>query len=141
MINLVAMAKDYLNEHQALNVSSTYADTSLNTPNLEVIDIAKLRNKLSTKLQHPLLIHQHRTAQTLAFANHPKVQLISQQGPATPDHVIRTKQLPMLGLDYQAYITAYKNYLPKRPKHLMMVRKKSCLIHCHGSYLIPKAVC
>ena len=29
---------------------------------------------------------------------------LSQQGPITPDHVIRTKRLPMLGVDVDAYV-------------------------------------
>ncbi|WP_198266429.1 bifunctional aldolase/short-chain dehydrogenase [sulfur-oxidizing endosymbiont of Gigantopelta aegis] len=116
MIDLVAMAEDYLSSQQALDVSSHYAETSLNDDDLAPIDIATLRKNLSTELQQPIVIHQQRTQQTLAFANHPKIQQISQQGPATPDHVIRTKQLPMLGLDYQSYTSAYKEYFTQAAK-------------------------
>src|SRR5439155_15624623 len=34
----------------------------------------------------------------------------SQQGPATPDHVLRTKRLPLLGRDVDAYAEAYRSY-------------------------------
>ena len=37
------------------------------------------------------------SAKFLGFAQRPDVEQLSQQGPATPDHVIRTKPLPMLG--------------------------------------------
>lgn len=110
MIDLVAMAEDYLVEHQALDVTASYADTSLDSGNLPVSDIVQLRKKLSDELQQPVVVHQQRTRQTLAFANHPDIDTISQQGPATPDHVIRTKQLPMLGLDVDAYSKAYQSY-------------------------------
>ncbi len=116
MIDLVALAEDYLSEHEALDVSSNYAETPLRTEDLNIIDIAQLRNELSTQLQQSVVIQQQRTQQSLAFANHPQISTISQQGPATPDHVIRTKQLPMLGTnsDLKAslndYITAYKSY-------------------------------
>lgn len=37
-----------------------------------------------------------RTQAVLDFVSDPKLQTLSQQGPATPDHVIRTKQLPLI---------------------------------------------
>lgn len=116
MIDLVALAEEYLNDHEALDVSNNYAETSLETENLDIIDIAQLRKELSTQLQQPVVIHQQRTPQSLAFANHDQISTISQQGPATPDHVIRTKQLPMLSTgsdlkkDLQDYMASYKSY-------------------------------
>ena len=35
---------------------------------------------------------------------------ISQQGPATPDHVIRTKRIPLLGQNVESYVNDYKAY-------------------------------
>ena len=35
---------------------------------------------------------------------------LSQQGPATPDHVIRTKRVPLLGRDVEGYVAAYRRY-------------------------------
>jgi len=37
-----------------------------------------------------------RTAEVLDFVSDPKLQTLSQQGPATPDHVIRTKRFPLV---------------------------------------------
>ena len=36
--------------------------------------------------------------------------VIAQQGPATPDHVIRTKRLPLLGRDVATYARDYERY-------------------------------
>jgi len=41
------------------------------------------------------------------------VEKLSQQGPATPDHVIRTKPYPMLGRDVAAYARKYREYFEK----------------------------
>jgi NAD(P)-dependent dehydrogenase (short-subunit alcohol dehydrogenase family) len=49
----------------------------------------------------------------LYFAGHPDVATMSQQGPATPDHVIRTKSLPQIGRDVDAYQNAYRAYFAK----------------------------
>jgi NAD(P)-dependent dehydrogenase (short-subunit alcohol dehydrogenase family) len=38
------------------------------------------------------------------------VKAISQQGPATPDHVIRTKRIPLIGRDVGGYASEYKAY-------------------------------
>lgn len=136
MIELVALAEDYLAQHQALDVAAGYADTSLDTENLDINDIAKLRKDLSKQLQQPVVVRQLRTAQSLAFANHPDINNISQQGPATPDHVIRTKQLPMLGrgsgysgltAEIDNYIIAYKNYFEQAAKTPHDGQKKTML--------------
>jgi len=119
MIDLVAMAEDYLTEQQAFEVASSYAKTPMNTDNLTMLDIAEIRKELSVQLQQAVIIHQQRTPQSLSFANLPQINSISQQGPATPDHVIRTKQLPMLGngsnlkRSLNNYITSYKSYFEK----------------------------
>ncbi|MCU7939558.1 MAG: bifunctional aldolase/short-chain dehydrogenase [gamma proteobacterium symbiont of Bathyaustriella thionipta] len=118
MIELVAMAENYLQQQQALDVAVSYADTSLDTDDLDFLHIAQFRQELSQHFKQPLVVHQHRDAQTLAFANHTQLDEISQKGPATPDHVIRTKQLPMLGTTsdlnlssrLNAYIESYQAY-------------------------------
>ncbi len=119
MIELVTMAEDYLAQHQALEVHSSYpevtVDSVANSNDLDVISLCRFRKQLSEKLQQPLIIHQTRTPQTLGFANHPDIKHISQQGPATPDHVIRTKQLPLLmtedpAQDLENYVEAYNRY-------------------------------
>ena len=116
MIELVSMAEDYLQRHQALDVHSSYAGTSLASENMTTGDIAQLRKDISTRLQHAVIMHQQRDEQTLGFAQHPDISQISQQGPATPDHVIRTKQLPMLGTDIDKYTEAYKSYFDNGSK-------------------------
>ena len=45
-----------------------------------------------------------------SFIERDDLGVISQQGPATPDHVIRTKQLPMLGNKINQYVENYKKY-------------------------------
>jgi NAD(P)-dependent dehydrogenase (short-subunit alcohol dehydrogenase family) len=62
---------------------------------------------------------------TLGFAQHPDLARISQQGPATPDHVIRTKRTPMLGTDVPRYTETYRAYFDghapnaKEPKTIL----------------------
>jgi NAD(P)-dependent dehydrogenase (short-subunit alcohol dehydrogenase family) len=69
-----------------------------------------LRRALSDTAGAPLVVRTVTDARTLAFAQHPDVARISQHGPATPDHVIRTKRTPMLGRDVAGYVEDYRRY-------------------------------
>ena len=108
MIALVARAQAYLRDRGAWDVSSLPPVVS---DNREVrLDLARLRRDASVLAGRPLLLRRHAEPADLAFACHPDLARISQQGPATPDHVIRTKRLPLIGRDLDAYGAAYRDY-------------------------------
>jgi NAD(P)-dependent dehydrogenase (short-subunit alcohol dehydrogenase family) len=52
----------------------------------------------------------HHDARTTAFIARTDLVTVSQQGPATPDHVIRTKRLPLLNRDVEGYVRGYRDY-------------------------------
>jgi rhamnose utilization protein RhaD (predicted bifunctional aldolase and dehydrogenase)/NAD(P)-dependent dehydrogenase (short-subunit alcohol dehydrogenase family) len=79
----------------------------------EGLALADLRRRVSNAAGFPLLMRVCTNGRTLGFARHPDVARLSQQGPATPDHVIRTKRVPMLGGDVDAYVTAYREYFAR----------------------------
>jgi rhamnose utilization protein RhaD (predicted bifunctional aldolase and dehydrogenase)/NAD(P)-dependent dehydrogenase (short-subunit alcohol dehydrogenase family) len=74
------------------------------------IELAQLRKSVSEAAGFPLLLGCDRSPVTMAFCRRGDLGEISQQGPATPDHVIRTKRLPQLGRDVGAYADAYRAY-------------------------------
>ena len=47
------------------------------------------------------------------FAQRADAHKLSQQGPATPDHVIRTKPFPMIGRDVAGYAKQYREYFER----------------------------
>lgn len=107
MIGLVAKAEDYLRQKKAWHIPfqrRSLSDQSLRPP------LAELRRNLSDLAGFPVLLMTHSDDRSLAFAQRGDVSTISQQGPATPDHVIRTKRLPLLGRDVQAYASHYRAY-------------------------------
>ena len=55
----------------------------------------------------PLLMATHPTPKNITFARRPDIRALALQGCATPDHVIRTKRLPMLGRNVAQYATDY----------------------------------
>lgn len=72
--------------------------------------LAALRREISAAAGFPLLLRAVRTPAALAFARRKDVARIAGRGPATPDHVLRTKRVPMLGRDVAAFARAYERY-------------------------------
>jgi rhamnose utilization protein RhaD (predicted bifunctional aldolase and dehydrogenase)/NAD(P)-dependent dehydrogenase (short-subunit alcohol dehydrogenase family) len=107
MITLVSRAEEYLEKHQAWSLPALKAPAAVTPARRE---IAALRREVSDAAGFPMVLSVHDDPAALAFANRPDVAKISQQGPATPDHVIRTKRLPLLGRDVPAYVEDYKKY-------------------------------
>lgn len=72
--------------------------------------VVELRKEISDAAGFPVIVQSHRSGSDLAFCQRPETAKISQRGPATPDHVIRTKRLPMLGRDVIEYVAEYQRY-------------------------------
>jgi rhamnose utilization protein RhaD (predicted bifunctional aldolase and dehydrogenase)/NAD(P)-dependent dehydrogenase (short-subunit alcohol dehydrogenase family) len=72
--------------------------------------IAALRRELSAAAGRPLVVTSRRDPRTLRFVRRPDLAELALQGPATPDHVLRTRRLPLLGRDVAAYADAYRRY-------------------------------
>ena len=107
MIELVDLAVCELKARKAWVVSWPPLETV--APSLRV-DLAVLRREIAQTIGAPIILHAMRDAQTLGFARRDDVGVIAQQGPATPDHVIRTKRVPLLGRNVAAYAESYKTY-------------------------------
>jgi rhamnose utilization protein RhaD (predicted bifunctional aldolase and dehydrogenase)/NAD(P)-dependent dehydrogenase (short-subunit alcohol dehydrogenase family) len=107
MIELVGMAERYLVEQRAWSVSKPQAVVA---SEVDPVEFAKIRHDIAAVAGFPVIMKIRTTEQTVSFARHAEIARISQQGPATPDHVIRTKRTPMLGTDVTAYAAAYRQY-------------------------------
>jgi rhamnose utilization protein RhaD (predicted bifunctional aldolase and dehydrogenase)/NAD(P)-dependent dehydrogenase (short-subunit alcohol dehydrogenase family) len=109
MIELVSMSEKYLEARKAWSVGVPAAPKSA----FKRHDAAKLRSEVSKAAGFPLLCLCNDSPRFLGFAHHPEVTRISQGGPATPDHVIRTKPVPMLGRDVEEFASSYKSYFQR----------------------------
>jgi len=110
MIELVSRAEEYLDKRKAWSLPEPKSKAAT-TPARK--DIAALRREISAAAGAPMILATHDDPASLAFANRKDIGKISQQGPATPDHVIRTKRVPLVGRDVPAYVKAYKQYFAK----------------------------
>jgi rhamnose utilization protein RhaD (predicted bifunctional aldolase and dehydrogenase)/NAD(P)-dependent dehydrogenase (short-subunit alcohol dehydrogenase family) len=106
MIDLVRLAEEYLESRGAWSLGP-FPQPEGTVPRL---DVARLRREISTAAGSPMILSVRRDARALAFVKRPDLARISQQGPATPDHVIRTRRLPMAGRDVESYAGTYRRY-------------------------------
>jgi len=111
MIALVNRAEEYLARQNAWSLSLPAQEPPSQSLRS---DLADLRHQLSMLAGVPMIVAAHSDNKSLAFARHSDVARISQQGPATPDHVIRTKRLPLFGRDVAEYIARYKTYFAEQ---------------------------
>ncbi len=107
MIALVGRAEDYLKKNAPLPSQQEITSAA------KWVELAELRKKVSAAAGFPMLLRSNSSSATLAFARHSSIAEISQRGPATPDHIIRTKRLPLLGRNIEAYAQAYRDYFEK----------------------------
>ncbi|MEJ2619485.1 MAG: bifunctional aldolase/short-chain dehydrogenase [Candidatus Thiodiazotropha sp.] len=105
MIELVDEAEHYLQKHHAWQIP-LQAKQSEPQPEL----LARLRKEISDVAGTPMILQSHRTDQELSFCQRTDLEAIASRGPATPDHVLRTKQLPMIGCEVIDYVGRYQRY-------------------------------
>ena len=108
MIDLVSRAKEYLHQHNAWQVNDSQQTAAPLKTDIDAL--SQLRRNASAAAGTPMLLSSHSESSTVAFSQRDDLDTITQSGPATPDHVIRTKRLPQLGQDIEQYSAAYTDY-------------------------------
>lgn len=107
MLQLVGIAEKYLEGHASQHQERA---PEKNEDSASPQEYAALRNTLSKAAGYPMLLQRVSNTKTLRFCNRDDIGIIARQGPATPDHVIRTKRLPLVGRDIERYVEEYKLY-------------------------------
>src|SRR6266550_1468964 len=113
MIDLVSLAEEYLQKNKAWHFSFSSAQPSAARRE----EIASLRRSIAAEAGVPVILKTNENPKFIGFARHPDAGRLSQKGPATPDHVIRTKPLPMLGRDVTGYAKQYRDYFERQAPH------------------------
>jgi len=109
MIRLVSEAEGILKKRP-----SAGADNK----EVPLLQVAKLRSAVSVAAGKAMLARFDGSASHFAFASRPDVDSVACRGPLTPDHVIRTKRLPMIVEDdnpspVDRYARDYQTYFKK----------------------------
>ncbi len=106
LLRLVTMAEEYLQARGAWQLPR--ADVAGEADPQAVAD---LRASISRAAGFPLILHVDRSPVALAFCRRADVHEVSQQGPATPQHAIFTRRVPLVGRDVERYVDGYRRYL------------------------------
>jgi len=122
MIELVDLAERYLERRKAWHLQPGPAAAADGPGRTE---IAALRQQASMAAGAPLVMAVHRDARALSFARRGDVGTASQQGPVTPDHVIRTKRVPLIGRDVDSFVRAYREYFER---HAPQAKEKKSIL-------------
>jgi rhamnose utilization protein RhaD (predicted bifunctional aldolase and dehydrogenase)/NAD(P)-dependent dehydrogenase (short-subunit alcohol dehydrogenase family) len=112
MIDLVGRAERLLERRGAWSLGPFPESPSEPEP----LAIARLRHAVSRAAGFPMVLASHRDPRSLAFTRREDIARIAQ-GPATPDHVIRTKRLPLIGRNVEEYARAYRAYFDEHAPH------------------------
>jgi len=124
MIELVGRAENYLRKQGSWDLRPPRPSAASANQSLRLA-IATLRRDASCAAGFPLLLMTHRDERNMDFVQRPDLADLTQQGPATPDHVIRTKRLPQIGRDVDSYVAAYKAYFAE---HAPQARDKKTML-------------
>ena len=123
MIDMVTKAENYLNKQQALecahcdkNSKDDKIDNNIEEMSEpDLFKLATLRAEVSKVAGKPMLASLNTSQASCGFSTLANVADIATRGPLTPDHVIRTKRIPLIvgdspDTDLEHYIKDYKQY-------------------------------
>jgi len=119
MIALVDRAERYLRRHKAWRLPSVPrlpAGEPLAGP------IAALRFAVSRAAGHPMIVTTSQAPRSLRFCRRRDLRTLALKGPATPDHSLRTKCLPLIGRDVERYAAAYRRYFERNATRVREAR-------------------
>ena len=104
-VDLITLAERWLDEHAP---PVPLGDKSL--PPAGATAVAELRQQISQAAGRPMIVTRHSDPASARFVQRDDVASLATRGPLTPDHVIRTKRIPMIGRDVAGYVDAYRRY-------------------------------
>lgn len=113
MVELVGRAEAYLVAHARPRPGPAGSPAQAGVqpgPGSLRLPRAALRAEVSRAMGAPAVMSSHLDDDVADFLARPDLATVTQQGPVTPDHVIRTKPVPMLGRDVGAFAAAYRAY-------------------------------
>lgn len=115
MIDIVTQAERYIDTHAVLEINTE--------PHVEIdlIALARSRQQVAAARGRAVYARVDTGAEAFTFASLETVDSIACRGPLTPDHIIRTKQIPLIIDDeadpdsnpVESYSAAYQSYFDR----------------------------
>lgn len=114
MIDAVTLAEDFLNKNTAFEIDTTLKSVEF--------DLEKLKDLISEEKGHTVCLHSNQTPMAIHYASKDNLAFYATQGLLTPEHIIRTKRVPLVLLDeniedaLKKYKEEYINYFNRFSK-------------------------
>ncbi|MBT5934249.1 class II aldolase/adducin family protein [Sulfurimonas sp.] len=108
MINAVSLAEDFLKENASLNIKSSHSSSQC--------DMSKISKVLSEVKGYDVSININQTPLAVHYASSENLREFASRGVLTPEHIIRTKRIPLIMEDtdleggLEKYRLEYKKY-------------------------------
>ncbi len=111
MIDAVSKAEEFLDENAIVHIEHNYVHSDC--------DIAKVVNTFSRVKEHEVHIAINQTPLAAFYASQGNLKEFASRGVLTPEHIIRTKKVPLIMEDtdleggLERYMKAYEAYFKK----------------------------
>ena len=119
MIDAVSKAEDFLDENATIKIEHKYVHSDC--------DIAKVIKTISKYKEYDVHIAINQTPLASFYASQPNLREFASRGVLTPEHIIRTKRVPLIMEDtdlvggIERFIADYKEYFEKYATDEMML--------------------
>ena len=109
-IAMVTEAEQYADGVAGEAAPSQHPDL-IATSEVSALTIAALRSAVSAAAGIPMILSRSMDEAVASFVSRDDLSSIASRGPLTPEHSIRTKRIPQIGRDVDAYVAAYNSYV------------------------------
>jgi rhamnose utilization protein RhaD (predicted bifunctional aldolase and dehydrogenase)/NAD(P)-dependent dehydrogenase (short-subunit alcohol dehydrogenase family) len=96
------------------SLPETAVRAARSAPHVCGADLAELRRQMSAAAGRPLVVTRHTDESVMRFVEREDLADIATRGPVTPDHVIRTKRVPLVGRDVERFVADYTDYFAEQ---------------------------
>lgn len=95
------------------SVADVEVAAARSVPHVCAEELAELRRLLSEIAGRPMIVARHTDDAVMRFTGRDDLASVATRGPVTPDHVIRTKRVPLVGRDIEEYANDYREYFQR----------------------------
>ena len=131
MINAVTMAENFLEEHSLLNIKSSYKNTEC--------DMSKITKVISELKGYDTSLNINQTPLALHYASQNNLNEMASRGVLTPEHIIRTKRVPLIMQDTNLE-DALTKYQEKYEEYFHKYANDEIMLNPTPNYMIIKDI-
>tara|TARA_Y100001970_G_scaffold140428_1_gene172839 strand:- start:15687 stop:17660 length:1974 start_codon:yes stop_codon:yes gene_type:complete len=113
MIEVISQAENYLQTTAGVDITSSASTADHHAGIGSTLSQATLRQDLSRAAGRSMLLVHSPNERAHQFVSRGDLEDVASRGPATPDHIIRTKQFPLIGRDIDTFVSEYHKYFER----------------------------